>query len=197
MSYAITFGDAKKNKYLKYGNQEMAADRGLIVPIPAKITTITFNQQNADDADIDIQLNGVVVETLTIVDEEHTFFVDIDVLQGDLLNAVNTVNKDLKKSTMTLFFDERAFIDAPFDGIAYGRKDGAWTEVLEPPAPPVNNGIQIGDHVDISMVTGLLIDYVVLYVPQPEEVYWVVAPADTPLIITEVGPSIISIVKRL
>jgi len=169
MTYVITFSDAKKNKYLKYGTQEMAVDRGLIVPVAAKITVITFNQQDADSADIEIKVNNLVVAALSIADEDHTFNVDIDVNVGDLLNAENTSNEDLKKATMTLFFDDVV--------------------------PPPITGIQVGDIVNVSLEKGLLNHYQVLTIPDKEEVYWTVAPSADLTQITVVGPSMLAIVK--
>lgn len=57
--------------------------------------------------------------------------------------------------------------------------------------------LAVNDHVDITMITGLLNDYVILEIPgNNEPPYWTVAPADDLTVLTVVGPSFIAMVKR-
>ena len=100
---AITFGDAKKNKHLKYGNKEMEDDNGFFVPHDMHLGLISMSQKDPDDADIEYKVNGVVIETLNVVDEMHTFIVDIPLTTGDVLSAENVSNQDLKNSSFTNF----------------------------------------------------------------------------------------------
>ena len=56
--------------------------------------------------------------------------------------------------------------------------------------------LAINDHVDVSMPSGLLNDYVILEIPGNNEIYWTLAPADDITRLTVVGPSFISMVLR-
>ena len=110
---AITFGDAKKNKFLRLGNELMADDNGFVVPYDANISIITASQKDPDSADIDYLVNGVVVETLVMDAMTKTFAVDIDVVAGDIISAENTSNQDLKESTFTMLLTYTTAVPAP------------------------------------------------------------------------------------
>jgi len=57
--------------------------------------------------------------------------------------------------------------------------------------------ISVGDKVNVTLPHGVLIDYTVIEVPNKNEIYFTLAPTDTPLELTIVGPSLISMTKRL
>ena len=101
-SIAITFGDPKKNKFLKMANKEMDDDNGYVVPYDGHIARITAAQKDPDVATIDYRVNGVVVESLLMDAEQKIFDVDIPVVEGDVIAAENVSNTDLKNANFTM-----------------------------------------------------------------------------------------------
>ncbi len=101
-SIAITFGDPKKNKFLKMANKEMDDDNGYVVPYDGHIARITAAQKDPDVATIDYRVNGVVVESLLMDAEQKIFDVDIPVAEGDVVAAENVTNTDLKNANFTM-----------------------------------------------------------------------------------------------
>ena len=56
--------------------------------------------------------------------------------------------------------------------------------------------IKKGDHVDVTLVKGNLIDYIVEDVPGKNQIYWTLYPDGNPGELTVIGPSLIAITKR-
>ena len=173
----------------------MTSGVGFIVPEAATIVFATVNREDTDDSDIEINVNDVVQDTLVVVNQDHVFTTDIDVIAGDLVTGFNKNMQDMDDFTMTLFFQYGTGIqEAPEDGFVYGREDAAWVKVVAAPSGPQFPDLAVGDTVDVTIGAATLDSQEVKSIPDSNQVYWELEDTVTAEI-TIVGPALTTMVK--
>jgi len=104
-SVLFTFSDAKKNTYLRYGNEKMSADNGFVAPYDGTLSVATLSQMDPTAANLAINVGGVPEAIIVVASEQESVVLNIPVSAGDIISAENLTNLDLKESTISIIFD--------------------------------------------------------------------------------------------
>ena len=125
------------------------------MPVGGAVTRISLSVENDGDADVDVYKNGVFWFLFSFTSGVNTevLIVDHPFLAGDTFYAEHSGGDELKEVVVGFYVEQGFITDAPIDGVAYGRKDGAWVPVLEPNDPGTKD-IQLGDILDVQFPTG-------------------------------------------
>ena len=149
----------------------MAIPNGFIVPEDLlSVYKVTASQGTVAAADIQILVNNVVEETLSMSTFQQSFVTTLDLSEGDIITGYSVGIANLLDFTMSMFFESTAI-----------------------PSP----GISVGDVVDVTLSgkrASVLPLNEVIKVPDVQQDYWVFQ-ADTGILTASSSP--VSVVKRL
>ena len=162
-----------------------------VFPVDGTLTVLSYSVESGVLATTDFFKNGVFWFDVDFGVGTGVIALDLPFVAGDSFYAEHSGGDELKEVTVALYADEGFIKDAPIDGNAYGRQDGAWVEVYARPDPGVF--LEIGDSVIFTLPLGSVLAGTILALPSADRDGYVInkQPENVEILVNDTFTSVL------